>query len=299
MEGIAEANPKRRAMSMVTQFVCVYGVVIQLDLDEEFVGVIPECFPASWLKSRARKPTLRYKLYRQEGRILVARLGDSLWRSREEHVFMTTDRLDQALSVLEDLVYGGLALIDSRHTYIHGGGVRVHGQKLLLVGPMLSGVSTLISTLMDSGAEFLGDRWLAVHPDGKVSPLPGSLVIRYSEAPSDRTVVSAPTWPKAKFTPDQIYLSSFVKERAVELSEASVGQAASELMGCSPPRGLPQDLRSLCQLAKHSPVRRLRYLQSAQGARAILDMAKASSHTSKKDKLASTGRGPRNARKDL
>lgn len=82
---------------------------------------------------------------------------------------------DRLLCVLEDTVHDLVSSVSMRRAFLRAGAVAWKGRALLLVGEEPLERSTLVLALVESGAEFLSDRFALLTRSGRVEAYPAPL----------------------------------------------------------------------------------------------------------------------------
>lgn len=88
--------------------------------------------------------------------------------------------LNEILSTFEYDVELYVAENAKQRLFVHAGVVGWHGRAILLPGKTLSGKSTLVARLLESGASYYSDEFALLDPDGLVHPYPRPLAMRAS-----------------------------------------------------------------------------------------------------------------------
>jgi hypothetical protein len=124
--------------------------------------------------------------------------------------FATNVDLEFALAMLESYIRGSLALHAREHLFIAAGVVAIDGRLILLPGFGLTGKTTLVSALVNEGAEYYSDEYAVLDEDGLVhpyrTPLPWS-ANGASGSPRPRpisAVVEATYRPTAEWRPRRL-----------------------------------------------------------------------------------------------
>jgi hypothetical protein len=108
-----------------------------------------------WGPPRDRAPSLRYRLQ-----------CDSLEVVRDDVVIATVEHEVDLVPVFELDLYHQLIAGATAHWVVHGAGLVLDGQALVLSGPSGAGKSTMTLGMLGRGATYLSDEYVAIGTDG-------------------------------------------------------------------------------------------------------------------------------------
>lgn len=97
-----------------------------------------------------------------------------------------TEKLTDALDVLESHLQLLVAANSTEGLFIHAGVVGWQGQAILIPGRTFSGKSTLVAALLKAGATYYSDEYAIIDEVGQVRPYPRLLSLRTAAGSQDR-----------------------------------------------------------------------------------------------------------------
>ncbi|GAB4425693.1 MAG: hypothetical protein Kow0031_05340 [Anaerolineae bacterium] len=97
-----------------------------------------------------------------------------------------TEKLTDALAVLESHLQLLVAATSTEGLFIHAGVVGWQGQAILIPGRTFSGKSTLVAALLQAGATYYSDEYAIIDKEGRVWPYPRLLSLRDSAGNPER-----------------------------------------------------------------------------------------------------------------
>jgi hypothetical protein len=80
--------------------------------------------------------------------------------------------LEFGLAMVESYIRGSLALTAPDHLFLAGGVVAIDGRLIVLPGFGVTGKTTLVSALVQNGAQYYSDEYAVLDEDGLVHPYP-------------------------------------------------------------------------------------------------------------------------------
>ena len=154
-----------------TLFVVVFGVRIAIRLDDpSIVGRIAACLPPYWCLCSPAQIDRVYRFSRAERELSWALFGDDVLLGRTVNLDALCDRFQSDLELF-------VAVHSRTHAIIHARVVGWEGRAIVIPVGSRSSTTSLVSALIDLGAEYYSDDYALIDGRGRVWPFPRRLSI--------------------------------------------------------------------------------------------------------------------------